>query len=72
MSDVDYMNECTIRDVLAMLVDKKGFSIEKAMDAFYHSHTFDNLNNPKTGLFYQSPVYIYDLLEQELEKTEIE
>lgn len=29
----------------------------------------NNLNNPKTGLYYQSLVYIYDLLEQELEKT---
>ncbi len=66
MSDFDYMNECTARDVITMLVEKRNLSIADAMDLFYNSTTFNNLNNPETGLFFQSPVYIYDILEKEL------
>ena len=60
------MNECTTRDVITMLVEKRNLSISDAMDLFYNSSTFENLNNPETGLYFQSPVYIYDILEQEL------
>jgi hypothetical protein len=42
-------------------------SIAQAMDAFYNSKTFDNLINEETGLYFQSPVYIYDVLSKELE-----
>ena len=66
MSDFDYMNECTARDVITMLVEKRNLSIADAMDLFYNSTTFNNLNNPETGLYFQSLVYIYDILEKEL------
>ena len=66
MSDFDYMNECTARDIISMLVEKRNLSIADAMDLFYNSTTFNNLNNPETGLYFQSLVYIYDILEKEL------
>lgn len=74
MSEIDYMNECTTRDVITMLVEQRQMSIADAMDLWYNSRTFDNLMNPQTGLYFQSPVYIYDTLEQELKtkKTETE
>ena len=68
MSEIDYMNECTTRDVIAMLAEKRKISISEAIDIFYNSQTFANLYNPQTGLYFQSPVYIYDILEKELEK----
>lgn len=67
MSEIDYMNECMARDVITMLVEKKNLSIAEAMDVFYNSKTFENLNNTETGLYFQSPVYIYDVLNKELE-----
>lgn len=66
MSEFDYLNECTTRDVIIMLVEKRNLSIAEAMDMYYNSRTFENLNNPETGLYFQSPVYIYDLLDKEL------
>ena len=66
MSEMDYMNECTARDVITMLVEKRNMSIMEAMDTFYNSRTFENLSNKETGLYFQSPVYIYDVLEKEL------
>ncbi|MBR5604743.1 MAG: hypothetical protein IKW51_11215 [Bacteroidales bacterium] len=67
MSEIDYMNECTTRDVIAMLAEKRKISISEAIDIFYNSQTFANLYNPQTGLYFQSPVYIYDILEKELD-----
>ena len=64
MSEIEYMNECTIRDVITMLVEKRNMSVSDAMDVFYNSQTFVNLNNTETGLYFQSPVYIYDTLEK--------
>lgn len=61
------MNECMARDVITMLVEKKNLSIAEAMDVFYNSKTFENLINTETGLYFQSPVYIYDVLNKELE-----
>lgn len=66
MSDIEYMNECMTRDVISMLVEKKGLAISDAMELFYNSQTFDKLNDPKSGLYFQSPVYVFDALEQEM------
>lgn len=68
MSDIDYMNECMTRDVISMLVEKKGLAISDAMELFYNSQTFEKLSDPKTGLYFQSPVYVFDTLEQEMAK----
>lgn len=68
MNDFDYMNECMTRDVISMLVEKKGLAISDAMELFYNSQTFEKLSDPKTGLYFQSPVYVFDTLEQEMAK----
>lgn len=71
MSEMEYLNECTARDVITMLVEKKNLSIVEAMDIFYNSKTFENLSNKETGLYFQSSVYIYDVLENELKTKTI-
>ncbi len=66
MSDIDYMNECMVRDVAMMLQEEKNLSLSEALDTIYMSATFAKLQNPETGLYFQSPVYIYDLLQAEM------
>ena len=63
--DIDYMNECTTRDVIQILVNEKNMTINEAMNYFYNSKTFKNLLDPETRLFIQSPVYIFDILEKQ-------
>ena len=60
--DIDYMNECITRDVMQLLVDEKQLSLNEAMNLFYNSKTFRLLINPETGLYYQSPIYVFDVL----------
>ena len=66
MSDIDYMNECTTRDLALMLVEDYNISLPEALNILYNSETFQKLQDEKTGLYYQSPVYIYDYLKREL------
>lgn len=63
--DIDYMNECTTRDVIQIIVHEKKMSINEAMAYFYNSKTFKDLQNPESKLFIQSPVYIFDTLERQ-------
>ena len=49
-----------------MLMEDYGWEIRKAVNAFMSSHTYEKLENPKTGLYYQSHVYIHDMLTEEL------
>ncbi len=49
-----------------MLMEDYGYSMEKALSIVYNSHTYEKLEDEKTGLYYQSAEYAYDFLNQEL------
>ncbi len=66
MSRISYMTESLTRDIIARLIEEKGMTIRQAMDVVYKSKTYAALSNPETGLYFQSPVYVYEDLEQEL------
>ena len=59
------MIECLTRDVIALLMERDGLTMTEAMDKFYCSQTYNSLSNPETGLYFQSPVYIFDELKNE-------
>ena len=66
MSKETFMIESLTRDVVALLMEERHLSMREAMDAFCGSRTFDALSNPDTGLYFQSPKYVYSILENEL------
>lgn len=47
------------------LVQDYGLGIDQAIDFVYNSDTYQKLVNTKTGLYTQSPAYVYQLLECE-------
>lgn len=61
-SDFEFMKECIIRDIVTILVEEKGMSVSSALEYFYNSNTFNKLDNPDTGLFFQSPRYVLSYL----------
>ncbi|MBP9994775.1 MAG: hypothetical protein KBT67_07555 [bacterium] len=63
--DFEYMKECAIRDILVILVEERGLSIQQAFNILYNSKTFQKLESPKTGFFFQSPRYILSYLDSE-------
>ena len=67
MSTIDYMNECTVRDLVLMLMEERGLSLHEALDTVYNSETYEKLSDPRSGLYFQSPGYVYDFLDKEIE-----
>ena len=66
MNDIEYQIECTTRDLVTYLVKDFSFDVEQALRAVYNSQTYQKLCNPKTGLDFQSPLYVYDYLKDEI------
>ena len=65
-SQIKMMQEDMYADLIQILMEKYGYTQDKAMDVLYNSDTFDRLQNAETGLYYQSPGYVYSFLSNEL------
>ena len=62
MTDFEYQIECTTRDLADKLVGDFSMTVPQALRVVYNSETYEKLINPKTGLYFQSPLYVYDFL----------
>lgn len=60
------MQEELCIELAQILVDEWNYDIEEALTELYNSETFERLNNPATGLYYQSAGYIYNFLRNEM------
>ena len=67
--DRQFQIECLTNELVAMLMEERGLTMEQAMDAVYSSHTFEKVERASTGLFYQGSVYVMDMLREELGAT---
>lgn len=65
-SDVQFQVECLTRDLVIMLVEEFCWDSERAMDELYKSDTFARLEDERSGLYYQSPAYVFDILQHEI------
>ena len=63
---IKMMQEDMYAELIQILMEKYGYSLDKAMDTFYNSETFACLQNHETVLYYQSPGYVYSFLSNEL------
>ena len=63
---IQMMQESLSVELVSMLMEDWHCDMGQAMDMYYNSDTFDRLSNPTTGLYYQSPGYVYDYLQNEL------
>jgi hypothetical protein len=66
MGRQDQLIEFVTQDIIEMLTIDKGIEYDESMDKFYHSEVFDKLQNIETGLYMQSPAYVYDLFKDEM------
>lgn len=65
---VEFLKLKLTEELVAILVEERGLSIETAFATLYHSSTYAKLSDPNTQLYYQSAGYVYSLLEEELAK----
>ena len=52
-------------------VDDYHYTPEEAIDVLYTSETFERLQDDATGLYYQSPGYVYSFLQNELKTAKV-
>ena len=62
------MKEEIVKDLISRLMEERGLTMQEAFDKVYTSRLFENLNDPKTGLYFQSSGYVYSYLLEELDK----
>lgn len=66
-----YMVEGVTSDLIQLMLDRRGCSLPEAVDAVYGSSIYAALLRPRTGLYSQSPGYVYSLLEDELSGAQL-
>lgn len=64
--EFEYMKEHVTKCLISMLMEKEGVTLRKAFDIVYNSAIFAKLSDPETGLYFQSPGYVYSYLEAEM------
>ncbi len=63
---IQLMKDELSTELVGYLVDDFHYTPAQAIDVFYTSETFDRLQESATGLYYQSPGYVYTFLRNEL------
>lgn len=62
----EYMKEAMTTDLAELLSKDYNISIIESLDTLYSSETFSKLSDPNTGLYFQSSLYVYSILTNEL------
>jgi len=60
------MKEEIVKEMVSYRMEMSGCTMLQAFDEIYRSRTFERLCDPNTGLFFQSPRYVYAYLEEEM------
>ena len=60
------MIEYMVQDLVEILSETQGIEYDIAMHTIYTSEVYDKLLDAETGLYRESPSYVYGLLQDEL------
>lgn len=57
-----YLKEQVTAQMIQILSEEQGYSLEEAFDKVYMSPIYEKLSDASTGLFFQSPRYVLSYL----------
>ena len=67
MNEIMEMKAYMVNKLAMMLLEHNDdMSMEQALSIVFNSDTYQKMMNDKTRLYYQSPMYVYAFLDQEL------
>ena len=66
MCKKDLLMEYLIQDIVDMISTDQKIEYDEAMNKFYNSEVFEKLTDQETGLYLESPDYVYDLFKDEM------
>ncbi len=65
MQKEQQMIEYMVQDLVEMLTEAQGIEYDMAMRFIYDSQVYEKLIDTETGLYRESPAYVYGLLQDE-------
>ena len=71
MSKQEQLIEYITSDIVSFIMEEKNISMIEAMQRLYSSETFSKLNDIETGLYVESPTYVYDIYKTEQQNGQI-
>lgn len=66
----NYLINRAVDELTRFLIRDYGYSIPEALDVVYNSRTYLQLKDTETGLYEQSPAYVYEYLTEEKLRTQ--
>lgn len=69
-AEFEYMKEYISKNLVSLLMTESGMDMKRALDTLYGSETFSKLSDPESGLFFQSPRYVFSYLKDELNQKD--
>ena len=66
MSKHEMLIEYNIQDIIEYISIDRNIDYDEAMRLLYASQIFDKLSDPDTGLYLESPAYVYELFRSEM------
>lgn len=61
-----FMVEGITSDLIQLLIDRKSYTLPRAVETVYGSNIYNALLRPTSGLYSQSSGYVFSLLENDL------
>lgn len=65
MDKKEVLMEYNTQDIIEFIVMDFGVEYDEAMKLFYSSEIFEKLRNSETGLYLESPAFVYGLFQDE-------
>lgn len=69
--DIRFQIECLSADLVLLLMEEYKWDLKRAFDELYNSRTYELLNDPECGLYFEGPVYIFQFLKNEIETGKV-
>ncbi len=66
MTKQQQMIEYMVQDLVEIIVETQKIEYDVAMSQLYSSAIYDKISDVETGLYRESPAYVYGLLQDEL------
>ena len=71
MSTREKLMEFTTQRIIQYLMHDRDMEVDEAMNLFYNSTVFEKLHDEETGLYLEGPLYVYDLLKNEIRNSRL-
>ena len=63
--DEQFMIECITTELTNYVMRDYNIGMQEALDRIYNSETYSKLIDTNSGVYYQSPLLVYDIFKEE-------